>query len=233
MSTADNLSRRMAELARDLQSEDTAALTMQHVVAASVELVDGCHSAAISLATRARDITTAATTDDVAVLADKLQQQLGEGPCIDAVWEEPLVSVPDLAVDPRWPTWGARAVEELGVRSMLCFQLFTHEDRLGALNLFAREPRSFDGADLDVGLAIAAHAAVAVVDAEKIEHLETALQNRTALGQATGLVMATYGLTDTGAFNLLRRLSSEQNRKMVVLARELVEQHNADRRGTV
>jgi len=228
VNTVDNLGKRMADLARGLQSEDTAELTMQHIVASSLELVPGCHSAAITLVSRKGEVTTAATTDDVAVQADKLQHQLGEGPCIDAVWHEPVVSVSDLVRESRWPTWGARAVEELGLRSMLCFQLFTHEDRVGALNMFALQERAFDGDDLDVGLAIAAHAAVAVVAAERIEHLESALRNRTALGQATGLVMAAYGLSDVAAFNLLRRLSSEQNRRMSVIARELVDQHNVD-----
>jgi AmiR/NasT family two-component response regulator len=71
------------------------------------------------------------------------------------------------------------------------------------------------------------------VPVERIEHLEMALQNRTALSQATGLVMATYGLTDAAAFNLLRRLSSEQNRRMSVIAREFVDQHNRDARKQV
>ena len=114
--------------------------------------------------------------------------------------------------------------------SMLCVRLFTHEDRIGALNMYARDEGAFDEDWIDEAKALAAHAAVAVTAAEKIENLAAAIHNRTAIGQATGLVMAQYELTDLQAFNLLRRLSSTQNRKISAIAVELVEQHNLDLR---
>jgi hypothetical protein len=40
------------------------------------------------------------------------------------------VRVDDLATDPRWPQLARRAAQ-LGVASVLCFQLFVHDDDLG------------------------------------------------------------------------------------------------------
>jgi hypothetical protein len=56
----------------------------------------------------------------------------------------------------------------------------------------------------------------------QIENLETALERRTVIGQATGLVMERFGLPAEIAFEVLRRLSQEHNRKLYDIAVELV-----------
>jgi hypothetical protein len=157
-----------------------------------------------------------------------LQVECGEGPCIDAVWEERVISAPDLTQDGRWPSWAHRAVDELGVRSMLCLRMFTHEDRVGALNLFSDLAHAFTPDDVDTGIAVAAHSAVAVAATNKIDQLHFALDSRTVIGQATGLMMGVYGIDSDAAWNLLRRLSSTENSKLVDVAAELVRHHNAE-----
>ncbi|MGY2745055.1 hypothetical protein ACVWZ8_002172 [Arthrobacter sp. UYCu723] len=57
---------------------------------------------------------------------DTLQSETGQGPCLDASYEERVVSVPDLSLDPRWPDF-SRPAFELGARSMLTFQPFVTE----------------------------------------------------------------------------------------------------------
>ena len=47
--------------------------------------------------------------------------------------------MPDLRAEDRWSRWGPRVTDELGFLSMTCVRLFTHEDRVGALNLFSYE----------------------------------------------------------------------------------------------
>ncbi len=88
------------------------------------------------------------------------------------------VRVDDLTADPRWPELARRAAE-LGVASALCFQLFVHEDDLGALTLLARRPGAFTDESERIGLLFASHAAVAVADARDLNHLTTALGSRT------------------------------------------------------
>ncbi|WP_231388960.1 ANTAR domain-containing protein [Marmoricola sp. URHB0036] len=61
-----------------------------------------------------------------------------------------------------------------------------------------------------------------------IENLETALERRTVIGQATGLVMERFGLSAEVAFEVLRRLSQEQNRKLHDIAAELVSDGHAE-----
>jgi GAF domain-containing protein len=142
---------------------------------------------------------------------------------MDAVWEHEVISSPDLATEARWPTWGPRVVSELGVRSMLCIQLFTSNDHVGALNLYSRQVRAFD----DIGdrleaQALAAHVAVALVAAQEIEQLSEAVGTRTVIGQAEGILMERFDIGASQAFEVLKRVSSHSNVKLHAVAVELV-----------
>ncbi len=92
---------------------------------------------------------------------------------------------------------------------------------------FSSQPGAFSEDDVDTGLAVAAHAAVAVAAAEEIDNLHVAIDSRTVIGQATGVLMERYQLTADAAFGLLKRFSMEQNEKVVHLARRLVGLHHA------
>jgi GAF domain-containing protein len=221
---------RMGDLARDLRSEETKERTLEHVVRSAVEMIEPCEGAAITLAGRRLGTRVAAATSELAVRNAELQQELDQGPCREVGGERPVVSVPDLGLDQRWPDWSKRAHQELGIASTLCFPLFTHEDRVGALSMFSSRPNAFTREHMEEGLALAAHAAVALVAAEQIENLRVAMDSRTVIGQATGLLMAEYRLSPEDAFGVLRRYSMEQNRKLVEIAREIVgNQHNGGR----
>lgn len=218
---------RMSALARDLSSEGTKERTLEHVVRSAVDMIEPCEGAAITLSGRRAGTRVAAATTEVAVRNADLQQELDEGPCREVAGEHPVVSVPDVGHDERWPAWAARAHRELGIASTVCFPLFTHEGRVGALTLFSTRPHAFSHEDIEEGLAIAAHAAVALVAAEQIENLRTAMDSRTVIGQATGLLMAEFDLSPDAAFGVLRRYSMEQNRKLVEIAREVVSNQGA------
>ena len=224
------LSVRMAGLARDLEAMQSPEATLQGVVDAAVELIGPCQTAGISLASRQGAIETSASTAQAHTRADELQQETGEGPCMDAVWEQPLVRVADLALEEeRWPRWAPRAAHELGLRSMVSVRLFTHADRVGALNMFSLVPDAFTDDDVVECLAIAAHAAVALAVAGQIGNLQVALHSRTVTSQAVGILMTRHDLTADHAFTMLRRLSGTRHRKLHDVAAEIVEEQ--DRKG--
>ena len=221
-------SERMAALARDLRAEPTSKATLEHVVAAARDLV-GCDHAGISIVYRDGTVETAASTSDIPRRSDVIQQETAEGPCVDAAWTERLVVVGDVASESRWPSWAAQAVG-LGIGSMLCLQLFTHNDRLGSLNLFYDEPHGFGNENIDEAVAVAAHAAIAVAAAGHVDQLNVALDRRTVIGQGTGIVMERYELTTVEAFEFLRRLSSVGNRKLYDIALGFVTDSEVRRR---
>jgi transcriptional regulator with GAF, ATPase, and Fis domain len=216
---------RMAELARDLRSRRSSVLTLQHVVRATSEMVKNCDDVAVTIAHSDGTVETrAATGSGLAEQADQLQAQFREGPCIDTAWDHPLVLAQDLPDDGSWPRWGASVRDQLGIRSVLCVQLFTHEDHeLGALQLFSTEPQAFSREAVDEVLGIAAHAAVALGTAADREALQFGLVRRTMIGQATGILMERYELDQHEAFELLRVASQESGRPVYDLAIELVD----------
>ena len=57
----------------------------------------------------------------------------------------------------------------------------------------------------------------------QVETLEIALEHRTPIGKALGIIMERLDLGDEQAFDYLRRCSQLQNQKLYELAREVVE----------
>jgi transcriptional regulator with GAF, ATPase, and Fis domain len=211
-----------ADAARSMGAAATFHLTLDNAVAAAVELIPGCEFAGASIVQNKRKITTEASTDDLVRRGDELQYELGEGPSLQSIHEQETVHSSDLTRESRWPTWSKRAADELGVRSMLCLQLFTGPVSLGSLNLYSRSVDAFDEADRYSAFALAAHVAVAMASAVEEENLELAVANRTIIGQAEGILIERFTMTPEQAFAVLVRLSQQRNTKLHHIAADLV-----------
>ncbi|MDP9219910.1 MAG: GAF and ANTAR domain-containing protein [Actinomycetota bacterium] len=215
-----DLSETFAGVARELLAEDDVHQTLERAVELAVDTIDGCDYAGVSLV-RGREIESPAQTDELVTVGDRLQVELGEGPCLSAIREQQTVQVDDLAKDGRWPVWGPRVSGELGVSSLLAFQLYNAKDVLGALNLYSKQPYAFDDEARAVGLVFASHAAVALTGAQVEENLKRAVHSRNLIGQAQGILMERYGLSADKAFELLRRVSQNENVKLRDVAARL------------
>ncbi len=213
---------RFAAAARSMHVERDVQNTLDRAVALAVDLIDGCDEAGVSLVHRSKRIDTQAASSEAVRRGDAVQYELGEGPCLDAIWDAETVSSHDLAVEPRWPRWSKAVMAELGVRSMLSFRLFADKDTLGALNLYSRRVDGFSDEDLNEGQSLAAHVAVALAAAQEIGHLNVAVAARTVIGQAEGILMERFDLTADQAFAVLRRVSQDSNTKLHAVATELV-----------
>jgi GAF domain-containing protein len=218
----DDLAGRLSDLARTLQDEDGVDETLQAIVDAAVGTVPGAQYAALSVVERRREIHTRAGTADVVFKVDQVQYDTGEGPCLSAVYDQQTVSLPDMTTEQRWPKFTARTAE-LGVRSMLSFQLYVQQDNLGALNLYSEHSNAFDDDSEHVGLLFASHAAVAMSGAQQQQHLNKAMAARDVIGQAKGILMERHKLTADQAFSVLSRASQHTNTKLVDVARALTD----------
>ncbi|MFZ2178081.1 MAG: GAF and ANTAR domain-containing protein [Rhodococcus sp. (in: high G+C Gram-positive bacteria)] len=220
--TGDRLGETMAELAMTLQKQHRSIDgTLESITRSAVRMVPGVHHAGITLVVGRRRLEPRAATDKLPLRIDQLQTELGEGPCLDAIWEQHTVEVPDMSTEKRWPRF-AKAAAESGVRSMLSFQLYTHQDNLGALNLYSDVADGFDDTSHEVGLLLATHAAIALIAAQRETQLQSALASRDVIGQAKGIVMERYGVDAVRAFELLSRLSQEWNIPVAEIARRVV-----------
>lgn len=206
---------------RELQSPRTPLQRMQVGVDLAVELLDGCDHAGITLV-RSGKFSAGPGTDDLVAHGDRLQDELNEGPCHDAIRQGRTVYTADLANDRRWPVWGPKIHAELGVGSLLSMLLYTHERSYGALNMYSNRTQGFTEDDLIIADTLATHLAVALADGEEIENRGVAMVNRTVIGQAEGILMERLGVQDDQAFAYLRRISQDTNRKLLDVAQELV-----------
>lgn len=213
----------MIEAARELQDQTDPQATMDESVRLAVLDVDGCDAAALSMVHRStRIVDTQAASDDMARRGDELQYELGQGPCLDAIWQEDFVHSADLASDARWAKWGPAVAEETNARSLMAFRLFTHDETLGALNLYSRKVGGFETADRDDGTALAAQIAIAVAGARQIAGLGLAVENRTVIGQAQGILMERFKIDAQAAFRVLARLASTSEVKVREIAAQIV-----------
>jgi hypothetical protein len=96
MADPQALTRRLAVLARDIQSQDDVLHATESICRAAVEMIGQHGFAAVTLVHRAGTVETAAATSDVARRGDALQYELREGPCLDAAWHEKQVYSGDL-----------------------------------------------------------------------------------------------------------------------------------------
>lgn len=226
-----SLAQAMVDLADAMSLAPDLASTAQAVADAAVAVIPGVEQASVSLARRGVGIDTVASAGPLPLQADSVQVDAGEGPCIEAAWEDHIARLPDTATDQQWPQFSRRA-RDLGVGSMLSFQLSLprrddDDERIGAINTYASQPHAFDGASERVGLIMAVHAAVGVGNAEREEQLHEALESRDLIGQAKGLIMAQQGVEAGLAFNLLVRQSRDTNTRLRDLAARLVDNHRA------
>jgi hypothetical protein len=136
------------------------------------------------------------------------------------VYEQQTVRLPDMTTEQRWPNFTGRTAD-LGVLSMLSFQLFVQKDNLGALNLYSADRNAFDDDSENVGLLFASHAAVAMSDAQQMEHLGKAIADRDIIGQAKGILMDRHKLTADQAFTVLSRASQNTNTRLIDVAHAL------------
>jgi GAF domain-containing protein len=200
------------------------------IAAAAVsEAATGRIECAVTLKVRRRP-ATAAGSSERAVELDRLEQALGDGPCIEAIREMSPVLVEDVAADKRWPAY-SKALLEAGVHSTLGVPLGIADGASAALNFFADRPGAFteDVYAKALGFAASAHntfhLSVRLNAAQnRADDLEAALESRTAINLACGVIMAQNRCSQAEAMEILTRVSSNRNRKLRDVATELIAQ---------
>lgn len=209
------------QLARGLGDATDETTRLQLAAVAAVQLVAGCDHAGVTVNESGAPLTRAAS-DDVVRRANQLQYEFGEGPCLDTLRDEETLVSNDLAAEPRWPRWAPRVEHDLGAGSMMSLLLYTTKGSYGALSLYGDRPHAFDADDLAVAQVLAGHLAVSMAAGREIDQRGVAIASRTLLGQAEGILMERFGLDADQAFDYLRRVSCNTNRKLALVAEDLV-----------
>ena len=210
--------RALAELA---VNDDDLTETAESVVALACDTLD-CQHAGLTVFRAGGSFETLAPTGPLVSEADQLQYQLREGPCVEAAWEEETFVSNDLAQDPRYPNWGPKAAA-MGFGSLLAARLSIGGTTIGALNLYSTQTREYSAEDRDTAVTFASHAAATLMTVRERENLKEAVEGRTLIGQAQGILMERFELDAARAFAVLRRFSQSQNIKLRKVAELVVE----------
>lgn len=171
---------------------------------------------------------TVASSDDFALQVDEIQYSNGQGPCLQALHDQHVVSVEDMSRETRWPAYVARALT-FGVGSSLSLPLHGERGLDAALNLYASRPGAFTSGLQATAEALAEQAGgalrLAVRHAGQVqlsEQLQEALASRAVIDQALGIIMAQQRCTSDAAFAILRAASQTRNRKLREMAADLI-----------
>lgn len=111
----------------------------------------------------------------------------------------------------------------MGYYSVVSASMHTGTRRIGSLNVYSRSVDAFNDSDVEVVSLLAGHATLAVAAAEKQHELNRALGSRSLIGQAQGILMRAFDIDATKAFSYMRRLSQDQNVKLVKVAESIIE----------
>jgi hypothetical protein len=212
----------MAQVAESLCFPADTQDALEAITVGAVEAVPGIEHASISITSKNGRILTLAPTDVLAIHADELQYELGEGPCLDAVLDKPVVQVDDIRTDLRWPAYGPRAAKQLGIGSQLAFQFRAEPHARGGLNLYSSHPYAVTAETRQIGVLFANLAAVALGWTRQAQSLTEALESRTTIGRATGILMERYRLDPDRAFGFMVRTSQTGNIKLHDVAAGIV-----------
>lgn len=218
--SSHQLTAQIGEWARSLVLEPDD-LVLGVVVSEALSVIPGADYVSLSIVNRDNRIRSRAPSHLIPERLDALQSELQEGPCFDSIREHRIVRVPDLTDHTPWPQFASSAVAE-GVRSMLAFQLFVEVDSFGALNLYSTTPNAFDQESEDISSGVAAHASLALANAQKQGQLYEAVASRDLIGQAKGILMERHKISEHEAFLLLTKVSSRENMKLRAVAEEFV-----------
>lgn len=221
--------RRLRILAR-LTGDEQRGLDTKRLCEVCAEIT-GMSGAAITL--MSGDVATGmvCSSDSVSARMDKLEYELGEGPCVDAYRFDRPVLEPDLAdpAVPRWVAFTGPAVAA-GVRAAFGFPLRAGSIRLGALNLHRDRPGPLDEEQHADALVMADVAAQTVLlvqasapPGEIAAELEAGADFRYVVHQAAGMVAVQLGVSIGQALIRLRAHAFGNDRPLTDVARDVVD----------
>jgi GAF domain-containing protein len=185
---------------------------------------------------RDRMNATVASSSDLARAMDEVQYSFGDGPCLDAARHQHTNHVPDVANETRWPGYRA-VIAGHGLRSILSVPIPLEADGSSgcAINVYAATAHAFSATDIETTEQLAEEAGDAVRIAVRIArlsdtaaHLRAAMDSRTTIDLAAGIIMAQNRCSQETAVTILKAASSARNLKLRDLAGAVITSVTAD-----
>ena len=155
------------------------------------------------------------------------QAQHQQGPCFDAVETGEAVTAAGAAdIDDRWPTI-AEAFRRAGFDAVHAVPVRWHGDAIGALNLFFPAGRAWSGQPMQVFADLAALAivhAAPVTTTQILSRTRTALDERTIIEQAKGVLAQQQQQPMDAAYQQLLDTARQRGELLALTAQQLITQ---------
>jgi len=169
---------------------------------------------------------------------DRAQYGTGRGPCVEAFRTGKVFVIDSTMSDARWPEF-CEVARAHAVLSTLSLPMVGTEGPIGAMNLYAEIERAFDSRDFDVAQQFAMQSAFVLANAQAYwdsrvlsENLQAAMESRSVIEQAKGVIMSAQAKTADEAFKVLVTTSQLENVKLREIAKRIVEDASRPRRLT-
>jgi GAF domain-containing protein len=218
----------LGQLARSAPEQVSVERLLQEVVETARQLF-GHHGAGVMFVDREQELRSVAASDAAGLLLERLQAELGEGPCVDAFVYGKTVFADDLAADDRYPNLGPKCAA-YGLCSLVGSPVHLAGQAVGSFNLYEREPYAWTDDELSGVQAftqVLESLLTAQLAAERNDELagqlQYALDYRVVIERGIGYLMARDGLDAVAAFNQLRTAARSSRRKVTEVAAQLLE----------
>jgi hypothetical protein len=216
-------------------SRATSALVSDHELTDVLGelLSDACAaldaaSAGVLVVTPDQGLDVLAATSHAARELELYQAQQERGPCVAAIEAGTSVAAAGASLRRRWPDLG-RLMTEAGYGAVRAHPLHWQEQTLGAVNFFHRGDAPQPEEDRLVAQAFADIATLVMVMPSEVsaEHLaertRAALDARTAIEQAKGVLMYQQDVDAGEAFERLRGRARRHHATLTRTAREIID----------
>ncbi|MET9271414.1 GAF and ANTAR domain-containing protein [Kribbella sp. NPDC003557] len=171
---------------------------------------------------RHRRLQSDSASDHALATACEAQTDLDQGPAIDVLHGSGADYCPDLTQTGLWPLWAPVAADQ-GWRSWLSIALVARGRLIGVFNYADTDAGTLSTDQSDLLRELSVHSAVALDSIQTRVNLARAVEARSHVGQAIGVLMERFGITADQAFAILRRYSQDQQRKLHDVATELLD----------
>jgi len=208
---------------------DYDVIDLFHGLCADCVSLLGADAAGLLLTDQRGSLQLVSASNEQAQVVELFQLQADQGPCLDCFRTGDQVRAGDLVGEDRWPRFTARARDN-GFAAVHALPMRLRGEVVGALNLFHRQPRAMDEADLGVGQALADVATIAILTDRSsrqrellTEQLQAALTSRVIIEQAKGVLAERGGIGLDEAFGRMRSYARGHQLRLADVARDVVE----------
>jgi len=217
------------DIAEALLEDDLDLIdVLDHLLTACLSILE-VDAAAVVLDDQKGRLIPVASSSEEAGLLELFQLKMNQGPCLDAIRDNAIVTSNRLERErERWPAFCDAALE-IGYQSVLALPMSLDGKAIGGLNMFSRQPGPLSDDRQQLAKALAHLSTLAISyqqsarrSAELTDQLQHALNSRVVIEQAKGVIAERLDISMQAAFDRIRRYARDNNRKLGEVAAAVV-----------